>query len=78
MITETLDGRERHIILKALSVALAALEATSRAMRSESDMVDMEGMLASLAADTERDLYANSALNVIAAIVDRQAQRVEG
>lgn len=78
MITETLEGRERHIILKSLSLALAALDATGRAMRAESDMVDIEALLVGLAGETERELYASSALNVIAAIVDRQACRVEG
>jgi hypothetical protein len=79
MGVEQVDGRERHLVAKALALGIAAMDATSRAMRDESDLAGMQELLARLVVGkSERGLYATSALDVLAGILDRQAGRAEG
>jgi hypothetical protein len=67
---EVMEGaRERHLIAKALCLAIAAIDATEPALQAHSDRTEMAFLLDGLLpGDTALESYGASARRVVRAI----------
>lgn len=65
MLTDV-TGRDRHLILKALAIAVEAIEAAPERQRPISDQADMKRLLDHMAPDdVELETYARSAAWIV-------------
>lgn len=64
--TSTISGRDRHIVGRALAIAIAAIEKAAPENRPLSDMYDMKTLLGQLFEnDVHLDAYISSANNIL-------------
>lgn len=54
---DDLDGRQKHVIVKALAIALQAVSAVPERRQPASDRADMAQLFKSMTSPTERVLY---------------------
>ncbi len=62
---------ERELIVKALAIAIAAMDADPRGLTAEADRMEKAKLLARLADESDLELYGQQAMALISRIADR-------
>ena len=64
--TPTIAGRDRHIVARALAIAISTIERAEPEKRPLSDLHDMKTMLGQLLeSDAHLEAYISSATNIL-------------
>ncbi len=61
LLVSELSGRERHVLLKALAIAIRAIDATPERRRPKSDRDDMSLLFRGTGSEVEQQIYTREA-----------------